>query len=198
MDPIGSLYFLSGSGSGITAPMSASLPGPVGLYDPRNEHDACGVGFVVDVKGRKSHAVIDKGLQVLVNLLHRGACGCEANTGDGAGILVQMPDRFLRREAQRLGIQLPGPGDYGAGLVFLPRDRAARRAIEALVQNILEEEGLRLLGWREVPTDDSSLGARAVASEPIFQHLFVGRGRHFPFDGDPAADRQRFERKLYV
>jgi glutamate synthase (ferredoxin) len=173
-------------------------PEPQGLYDPQFEKDACGVGFVVDIKGRKSHRVVELGLQLLVNLLHRGACGCEANTGDGAGILVQMPDRFLRRESSRHGIQLPAAGDYGAGLVFLPRDRAARKTIETLVQSILEEEGLRLLGWREVPTDDSRLGARAVASEPVFQHLFVGRGKHFPFDGEPVRDRQRFERKLYV
>src|SRR4051812_36531111 len=119
MDPIGSLYFLSGSRSGITAPMTP--PGPIGLYDPRNEHDACGVGFVVDIKGRKSHGVVDKGVQILVNLLHRGACGSEANTGDGAGILVQLPDRFLRKATADLGFALPAEGEYGAGLVFLPK-----------------------------------------------------------------------------
>jgi glutamate synthase (NADPH) large chain len=174
------------------------VPGRQGLYDPQFERAACGVGFVVDIKGRRSHAVVEQGIQLLVNLLHRGACGCEANTGDGAGILVQMPDRFLRKEAHRHGIALPGPGDYGAGLVFLPRDRVERHAIEALVRRVLEEEDLRLLGWRDVPTDDARLGARAVASEPVFQQLFVGRGKRFPFDADPVADRQRFERKLYV
>jgi glutamate synthase (NADPH) large chain len=174
------------------------LPGRQGLYDPQFERAACGVGFVVDIKGRRSHAVIRQGLQLLVNLLHRGACGCEANTGDGAGILVQMPDRFLRKEAHRHGIALPAPGDYGAGLVFLPRDPVARHAIEALVRQVLEEEDLRLLGWRDVPTDDSRLGARAVASEPVFQQLFVGRGKRFGFDPDPVADRQRFERTLWV
>jgi glutamate synthase (NADPH) large chain len=174
------------------------VPGRQGLYDPQFERAACGVGFVVDIKGRRSHRVVEQGLQLLVNLLHRGACGCEANTGDGAGILVQMPDRFLRKEAHRHGIALPGPGDYGAGLVFLPRDRVERHAIEALVRQVLDEEDLRLLGWRDVPTDDARLGARAVASEPVFQQLFVGRGKRFPFDADPVADRQRFERKLYV
>jgi glutamate synthase domain-containing protein 1 len=119
------------------------VPGRQGLYDPQFERAACGVGFVVDIKGRRSHAVVEQGIQLLVNLLHRGACGCEANTGDGAGILVQMPDRFLRKEAHRHGIALPGPGDYGAGLVFLPRDRVERHAIEALVRRVLEEEDLR-------------------------------------------------------
>jgi glutamate synthase (NADPH) large chain len=173
-------------------------PGAQGLYDPRDEHDACGVGFVVNVKGRRSHAVIEQGLRLLINLLHRGACGCEANTGDGAGILIQMPDRFLRKATGPLGIQLPEEGHYGAGLVFLPHDRAQRRAIESLIVTILEEEDLKLLGWREVPADNRLLGARAVASQPVFQHLFVGRGRRFPFNADPVADRLRFERKLYV
>jgi glutamate synthase domain-containing protein 2/glutamate synthase domain-containing protein 1/glutamate synthase domain-containing protein 3 len=173
-------------------------PGAQGLYDPQHEHDACGVGFVVDVKGRRSHTVIEQGLRVLINLLHRGACGCEANTGDGAGILIQMPDRFLRKVTGPLGIQLPEEGSYGAGLVFLPPDRAERRTIESLVATILEEENLRLLGWREVPTDNRLLGARAIASQPVIQQLFVGRGRHFPFTADPDADHLRFERKLYV
>jgi glutamate synthase (NADPH/NADH) large chain len=180
------------SGEGGQAPQAQ------GLYDPAFEKDACGVGFIVDIKGRRSHGVIEQGLQLLVNLLHRGACGCEANTGDGAGILIQMPDRFLRQATQRVGFPLPAPGEYGAGLVFLPRDAAERRAIEGTILNILEEEGLRLLGWREVPTDNSRLGARAVASQPVFEHLFVGRGRTLPFDADPADARARFERKLYV
>ncbi|HSU77393.1 MAG TPA: hypothetical protein VLI89_09985, partial [Burkholderiales bacterium] len=95
---------------------------PQGLYRPENEHDACGVGFVANIKGRRSHAIVRQACQVLINLLHRGACGCEPNTGDGAGILLQMPDRFVRREAARLGITLPGAKQYGSGLVFLPRD----------------------------------------------------------------------------
>src|SRR6187455_2287060 len=135
-------------------PTTVRPPDAAGLYDPRDELDACGVGFVVDIKGRRSHGVVEKGLQVLINLLHRGACGCEANTGDGAGILIQMPDRFLRKVTGPLGIQLPDEGAYGAGLVFLPPDRGERRTIESLVATILEEENLRLLGWREVPTDN--------------------------------------------
>jgi glutamate synthase (ferredoxin) len=162
-----------------------------GLYDPAHEHDACGVGFVVNIKGRRSHAIVRQALQVLINLLHRGACGCEVNTGDGAGILIQMPDRFLRRECARLGVALPPEGDYGAGLVFLPHDLIEREKIEALVQTIVDEEGQRLLGWRDLPTDDRALGATAVSVEPHFRQIFIGRGAG-------VTDRGDFERKLYV
>ena len=119
----------------------SGLPAAQGLYDPRYEHDACGVGFVVHVKGHRSHAIVRQALQVLINLLHRGACGCEANTGDGAGILIQMPDRFLRRETARLGIALPPERHYGTGFVFLPRDAALRGEIEGLFERIVVEEG---------------------------------------------------------
>jgi glutamate synthase (NADPH) large chain len=162
-----------------------------GLYDPAYEHDSCGVGFVVDIKGRRSHAIVRKALQVLINLLHRGACGCEPNTGDGAGILVQMPDRFLRRECARRGLTLPVVGEYGAGLVFLPREPREADKVRALLHSIVEEEGQRLLGWRDVPTDDHMLGASARSVEPTIKQVFVGRG--------PAVrDRAQFERKLYV
>jgi glutamate synthase (NADPH) large chain len=162
-----------------------------GLYDPAHEHDSCGVGFVVDVQGRKSHAIVRKALQVLINLLHRGACGCEPNTGDGAGILVQMPDKLLRRECARLGLMLPPAGEYGAGLVFLPREPMQADKVRALLHSIVEEEGQRLLGWRDVPTDDGLLGASARSVEPTIKQVFVGRG--------PAVrDRTGFERKLYV
>ena len=107
------------------------LPSAQGLYDPSYEHDSCGVGFVVHVKGQRSHGIVEQALKVLINLLHRGACGCEANTGDGAGILIQMPDRFFRRESARLGFTLPLEQQYGAGFVFLPRDPASRSQIEA-------------------------------------------------------------------
>jgi glutamate synthase (ferredoxin) len=166
-------------------------PSARGLYDPRHEHDACGVGFVVHAKGRRSHAIVRHALQVLINLEHRGASGCEANTGDGAGILIQIPDRFFRREADRLRIDLPPERSYGAGLVFLPRDAESRRLVEAAIARIVSEEGQALLGWRDVPTDDSSLGARAVAAEPVFRQLFVGRAPSVETD-------DRFERKLYV
>ena len=177
--------------------MSRTLPGPVGLYDPRNEHDACGVGFVVDIKGRKSHAVIDKGLQILVNLLHRGACGCEANTGDGAGILVQLPDRFLRKATAQLGFVLPAEGEYGAGLVFLPRGDDERRQLKALIERTVAANGHAVLGWRPVPGDDSTLGASARAAKPIIEQIFVADRRRSASD-DAGAARARFERALYV
>ncbi|PYR48354.1 MAG: glutamate synthase large subunit [Acidobacteria bacterium] len=162
-----------------------------GLYDPQHEHDACGVGFVVHVKGAKSNSIIRQALQVLKNLQHRGACGCEVNTGDGAGILMQTPDRFLRKVAPA---PLPPVGAYGAGLVFLPHDSGHRSAIEALVHQIVEEEGQRLIGWRDVPTDDSPIGPSAVAVEPVFKQLFIARADSLI--GPDAGDR--FERKLYV
>src|SRR5213594_452347 len=163
---------------------------PQGLYDPAHEHDACGVGFVVDIKGRKSHAIVRQGLLVLINLLHRGACGCEPNTGDGAGILLQVPDKFLRKQCGRLGIPLPGPKDYGVGCVFLPHDAMQREKVQALIATIVAEEGQRLLGWRDVPTDDRLLGASALNVEPTIKQVFIGRGA--------ARDAAHFERKLYV
>jgi glutamate synthase (ferredoxin) len=128
-----------------------------GLYDPQYEHDACGVGLVVDIKGRKTHAIVRQALQVLKNLQHRGACGCEVNTGDGAGILIQMPDAFLRKVAPA-----PAAGRaYGVGLVFLPKPpRSCRR--RRVFARIVAEEGQQLLGWRDVPTDDSPVGPSAV------------------------------------
>jgi glutamate synthase (ferredoxin) len=167
------------------------VPPAQGLYDPRHEHDACGVGFVVDIKGRKSHAIVRQALTVLKNLLHRGACGCEPNTGDGAGVLVQMPDRFLRRECTQLGIPLPPVTEYGAGLVFLPRDPPQADKVRAVLHSIVEEEGQRLLGWRDVPTDDRPLGASARSVEPAIKQVFIGRGQ-------ALRDHAHFERKLYV
>jgi glutamate synthase (ferredoxin) len=167
------------------------LPPAQGLYDPAHEHDACGVGFVVDIKGRKSHAIVSQALTVLKNLLHRGACGCEVNTGDGAGILIQMPHRFLVRECAALGIALPAPGHYGAGLVFLPRDARDRAACRKLLEAIVVEEGQVNLGWRPAPTDSSPIGPSARSGEPAFEQVFVGRGAGVP-------DRATFERKLYI
>jgi glutamate synthase (ferredoxin) len=169
----------------------AGPPPARGLYDPRYEHDACGVGFVVHVKGKKSHDIVVKALTVLKNLLHRGACGCEPNTGDGAGILLQIPDRFLRRECGRCGIALPPVGDYGAALTFLPRDHVQREKIQALMQTIVADEGQRFLGWRDVPVDDSLLGDSARACEPHIKQMFIGRGPE-------VLDQAHFERKLYV
>ena len=177
--------------------MSSTESGPPpaqGLYDPRHEHDACGVGFVVNIKGVKTHTIVRQALQVLINLLHRGACGCEVNTGDGAGILIQMPDRFLRQEAAKLGFELPAPGEYGAGMVFLPRDGAQRAEVQRRFEKIIAEEDQRFLGWRDVPTDDRLLGATAVAAEPVFKQIFIARGPRLAGPGAHA----RFERTLYV
>jgi glutamate synthase (NADPH/NADH) large chain len=172
-----------------------------GLYDPRNEHDSCGVGFVVDIKGRRSNTIVKQALQVLINLLHRGACGCEANTGDGAGILIQMPDKFLRKATASAGIALPPAGQYGAGLVFLPRDAKARARVQELCEQIIAEEGQTLLGWRDVPTDDSALGPSAVAVEPVFKHLLIGdqdAGSLSAKKHETPGVVSPFERKLYV
>ena len=167
------------------------LPPRQGLYDPSFEHDACGVGFVADVRGRKSHQIVQQGLQLLLNLNHRGACGCEANTGDGAGILLQMPDRFFRRVVTDLGFELPPFREYGAGFVFLPPDPAQRRNCERLFEVIVAEEGHEVLGWRTVPTDNSMIGATAKASEPFMRQVFVRRN-------PTLADESAFERKLFV
>ncbi len=169
----------------------AGLPVAQGLYSPDHEHDACGVGFVVDMKGRKSHAIVSQALEVLKNLLHRGACGCEVNTGDGAGILIQMPHAFLARECAKLGMLLPVPRHYGAGLVFLPREPAQAARCRETLSVIVKEEGQTLLGWRPVPTDDSPVGPTARSVEPVIEQVLIGRGAAVP-------DAQAFERKLYV
>ena len=166
-------------------------PGTSGLYDPRHEHDACGVGFVAHIKGRRSHAIVQQALQVLMNLRHRGACGCEANTGDGAGILLQIPDRFLRRVTP---FALPAEGEYGVGLAFLPREPDRREGVQRAFEQIVAEEGQTLLGWRAVPTDDRDVGPSAVAVEPVIAQVFIGRAPSLA--GSDA--RVRFERKLYV
>ncbi len=178
---------------------SSRPPEAAGLYDPAHEHDACGVGFVVNIKGVRSHDVVAKGLQVLENLLHRGACGCEANTGDGAGILIQMPDAFLRKAAAPLGIQLPEAGRYGAGLVFLPHDPAEQRQARDLIERIAREEGHRVLGWRDVPTDDAVLGASALATKPRMEHVFIVPDAPWLAEASADADaKAALERKLYV
>jgi glutamate synthase (ferredoxin) len=167
------------------------LPQKQGLYDPLHEHDACGLGFVVDLAGRKSHEIVRKALQVLLSLEHRGASGCEKNTGDGAGILLQIPHRFLAAACARLKIVLPSPGQYAVGMVFLPRDRESRQQCEHQFEAIVREEGQRVLGWRNVPVDDSRIGPTAKASRPIVRQIFIGRAANVP-------DRLAFERKLYV
>ena len=172
-----------------------AAPDAHGLYDPRHEHDSCGVGFVANIKGKKSHTIVQQALQVVINLLHRGACGCEVNSGDGAGILLQLPDRFFRAEADHLGITLPEPGSYGVGMVFLPRDFDERNRIQDLFADIATEEGQKVLGWRDVPTDDSALGETAKSGKPVIRQVFFGRSSSL--DDQPEAHEQ-FERKLYV
>src|SRR2546422_1089590 len=167
------------------------LPAKQGLYDPLFEHESCGVGFVVNIKGRKSHAIIQQALEVLLNLDHRGACGCEANTGDGAGILIQPPHRFLKLAAKEARVKLPGPGEYGVGMLFLPQDSAQRLECEKIFADIVTEEGQRLLGWRTVPTNNNSLGATARNAEPFMRQVFIGRS-------SKLADDMAFERKLYI
>ncbi len=162
-----------------------------GLYDPQFEHESCGVGFVVHIKGKKSHKIIRDALTILLNLNHRGACGCEANTGDGAGILMQMPHGFFKEVSRKDKIKLPPLGDYGVGMVFLPRDPNERRNCETLFENIVVQEGQKFLGWRIVPTDNSTLGATALESEPCIQQAFIRRNAK-------VTDEMAFERKLYV
>jgi glutamate synthase (NADPH/NADH) large chain len=162
-----------------------------GLYDPRFEHDACGVGLVANISGKKSHDILDKGLEILVNLAHRGACGCDPLTGDGAGMLLQMPHQFLKQECANVGLTLPGPGEYGVGVVFLPQNSGHRQRCEAIVQQVIEDEGQHFLGWRDVPVDDSEVGYIARRSQPFIRQAFIGRGPQI-------KDEAQFERKLYV
>ncbi len=175
------------------------FPSAQGLYDPRHEHDSCGVGFIAHLKGQKSHQIIEDGVTALEHLAHRGACGCEVNTGDGAGILIQTPHEFLMHVCAHDGIRLPERGHYGAGLFFASRDERARDQAMTLFRMIVEEEGQHLLGWRRVPTNNASVGATALAAEPEMYHVFVGRGNN-PSTGSGQAvpDGDAFERRLYV
>ncbi len=167
------------------------LPGPQGLYDPRFEHDSCGVGFVADMHNRKSHDIVDMGLQILLNLDHRGAVGADPKLGDGCGILVQIPHRFFAEECAKLGFTLPDPGHYGVGQFFMPTDAAMRENLRAIVARALEEEGLTLIGWRETPVDPSDLGDAVREVEPAHRQVFVGRG-------PGVSDEDDFERRLYI
>jgi len=168
-----------------------STPRKQGLYDPAFEKDACGTGFVVDIQGRKSHKIVQQALQALDNLRHRGACGCEENTGDGAGILMQVPHAFLKKETKEAGFELPSLGEYGVGVAFLPKTAADQKECQKRLETIVQEEGQTFLGWRAVPTYDSMIGASAKASEPVMKQFFVGRS-------SKLQDDQAFERKLYV
>jgi len=170
---------------------SNQVPSKQGLYDPQFERDACGVGFIAHMKNRKSHAIVEQGLTILKNLEHRGACGCEPNTGDGAGILLQLPDRFLRKVAAAEAIALPEPGHYAVGMVYTAPDPAVRARSREVFEQVAANLGQAVLGWRDVPTDRSSLGATARSSEPFLEQVFIQRNRDL-------ADVLAFERKLYV
>ncbi|HET8760535.1 MAG TPA: glutamate synthase central domain-containing protein, partial [Nitrospiria bacterium] len=169
--------------------MFGGLPAPDGLYHPAQERDACGIGFVADIKGRKSHDIVRKAIEVLNNLEHRGAQGCDPCTGDGAGILLQIPHEFLARVAPQSRIALPRAQEYGVGMVFLPQDANGRRLCEQIIERVIVEEGQRFLGWRDVPVKESELGWLARQSMPAIRQIFVAR------DILSEAD---FERKLYV
>ena len=166
-------------------------PQSQGLYSPQNEHDACGVGFVANIKGKKSHSIIEQGLTILKNLNHRGAVGWDPKLSDGAGILIQIPDRFFRDELGKQGVKLPPAGQYGVGMVFLPRDPATRLACEYEIERAIKDEGQVLLGWRDVPVDNSDLAEPARRIEPVVRQVFIGRGK-----GVTVTDA--LERKLYI
>ncbi len=168
------------------------LPQKQGLYDPVNEHDACGVGFVAHIKGTKSHGIISQGLEILKNLDHRGAVGADELQGDGAGILIQIPDQLYREELAKQGVALPAPGEYGVGMVFMPKEQASRLACEEAIERAVRAEGQVVLGWRDVPVNHAMpMSPTVKAKEPVIRLVFVGRG---PDVMVPEA----LERKLYV
>src|SRR6188768_1934029 len=166
------------------------LPPRQGLYDPRYEHDACGVGFVANIKGEASHDIVKKGVDILLNLVHRGACGCDPLTGDGAGILLQVPHAFFKREFEAADMEeLPAAGRYGVGCVFLPRDRNDRRRCQQILEDKIFGTGQKLLGWRDVRVNESALGPMARKAAPIIKQVFIGSAEE---------DEASFERKLFV
>ncbi len=162
-----------------------------GLYDPANEHDSCGVGFVADMKNRKSRAILEKGLQILFNLDHRGAVGADPMLGDGCGVLTQIPHRFFAEECEKLGFTLPEPGLYAIGQFFMPRDAAARAQVRETVDFTVVGEGQTVLGWRDVPVDNAVIGERVKAVEPVMQQIFIGRSPKLATEDD-------FERRLFI
>ncbi|MHA1524238.1 MAG: glutamate synthase central domain-containing protein, partial [Alphaproteobacteria bacterium] len=174
-----------------TPTLVRGLPPKQGLYDPANERDACGIGFVAHIKNQKSREIIDKGLLILANLAHRGAVGADPKAGDGCGILLQMPHRFLVTKAGEAGFDLPDEGMYGVGNIFLPRDKPRRQKCVELIERIISEEGQGLLGWRDIPVDNSDLGETVRPTEPFHAQLFIGRA-------GGLRDVDAFERKLLV
>jgi glutamate synthase (NADPH) large chain len=175
----------------VTSVQTSNKPEAQGLYNPRHEHDACGVGFIANIKGKKSHDIVRQGLQILANLTHRGATGYDPKLGDGAGILIQMPDAFMRQEAAKNNINLPAEGHYACGIVFLPQSENGRISCESVIARIIHEESQVLLGWRDVPRDNSNIADAARAVEPVMRQVFIGRGA-------TVADQNAFERKLFI
>jgi glutamate synthase (NADPH) large chain len=167
------------------------VPAPQGLYDPALDKDSCGVGFIADIKGRRSHAIVADALTILLNLEHRGAVGADSRAGDGAGILVQIPHKFFAKKATELGFSLPAPGDYAVGVLFMPREESWRREIKEVFAEEIAREGMRLVGWRDVPNDNSCLGESVKPTEPFHQQVFIATG-------DRRRDPDEFERRLYI
>src|SRR5688572_20483662 len=162
-----------------------------GLYDTAFEHDACGVGFICHIKGKPSHKIVTDALTMLENMNHRGACGCEPDSGDGAGILVRTPDKFFRRECRKLNIKLPKLGEYGVAMIFLPQDIVSRSQCERVFEGIVREYGMVVLGWRDVPVDDRHVGPTPRKTAPKMRQCFIGMGETF-------YNRADFDRRLFL
>ncbi|MFZ0126578.1 MAG: glutamate synthase subunit alpha, partial [Xanthobacteraceae bacterium] len=162
-----------------------------GLYDPALDKDSCGVGFIADIKGRKSHRIVQDALTILLNLEHRGAVGADPRAGDGAGILVQIPHKFFVKKLTELGLSCPAPGEYAIGALFLPRDAGLRQEIMNIYAHEAAKEGMRIIGWRDVPTDNSTLGWSVKPTEPVHKQIFLERPKHIHSETD-------FERRLYI
>ncbi len=171
--------------------MKTNYPEKQGLYDPQFEHDSCGVGFVVNIKNQPSHDIVQKGLELLCNLTHRGALGADPNSGDGAGILLQIPHQFYAEQCQKIGFTLPGPGEYGVGMIFLPQDQEHQHRCGEIIEVLILEEGLTLIGWRDVPLDTRYVGAQAAEVQPVIRQLFIGKS-------DAEMTQDDFERQLYA
>src|ERR1700742_5248216 len=166
-------------------------PPAEGMYDLSLEKDSCGVGFIANIKGHKSHQIISDAINILCNLEHRGAVGADPRAGDGAGILVQIPHAFFARKAAELGFKLPKPGEYAIGALFMPKDTAWRNVIQSIIADQIKDEGLKLLGWRDVPTDNTSLGETVKPTEPANMQVFIERGAHIKDEGE-------IERRVYL
>src|SRR6202007_1512849 len=166
-------------------------PPAAGLFYPGMEKDSCGVGFIANIKGKTSHQIVTDALSILCNLEHRGAVGADPRFGDGAGILVQIPHAFFKRKAAEIGFLLPDPGEYAIGALFMPKDTAWRKVIQSIVADQIKAEGMMLLGWRDVPSDNASLGVSVKPTDPSHTQVFIGRN-------DVAKSEDEFERKLYI